>query len=114
MKENSEGLRNNKEKGNLQKQEGGWKDFEKLLRKKALKLILNKENYTNSTKCQICKKIAVMTFFISFRLYEDKERTQFITFHSKCVFKKSSFLFKNFFFNKLDKILQTFDYIAEV
>lgn len=96
---------------------GGWNDFKKLLRKKALKLVLDRKNYTNSAKCQICNKIVVMNFFTSFRLYKTKERTQFISFHSKCVFKETRFLFKEKkskkFSDKLNEILNSFDFIVE-
>lgn len=105
-------LEQSKDKNN-KKNSKVWSDFRKLLRKKALKLVLDRKNYTNSAKCQICKKIAVMNFNISFRLYKDKERTQFMVFHSECAFKKIRFLFKKRFSDKLNEVLKSFDYIVE-
>ncbi|MFX1370534.1 MAG: hypothetical protein ACFFCE_01640 [Promethearchaeota archaeon] len=114
MNTNSEEIRKNKRNCICKNKEGGWYDFKMLLRKKTLKVVLDKRNYINSPTCPICNKLAEMTFFISFRLYRKTERTQFITLHSICAFKKPRFYFKKKFFNKLDKILDSFDYLAEV
>lgn len=106
MKENSEGLRNSKEKGNFQKQEGVWDKFKKLLRKKALKLVLDRKFYTNSSKCQICKKkIERPSYPYHFHLYTNKERIQFITFHFKCALKKGKV-------KELNELIQYFNFIG--
>ena len=108
MKKNKEEFWNRKERGNFKNQKGEWNDFKMFLRKKALKVVLDKKNYTNSPVCPICNKIAEMTFLISFRLFRKTERTQFITLHSNCAFKKPRFPFKKRFFDKLDKFLNSF------
>ena len=76
-------------------QNGGWEDFIKLLKRKATKLALKPKNYSDSFKCPICKKITILTFFTSFRIFLAKNRTLFIVFHSRCAFKKKRFLFNN-------------------
>ncbi|MFX1568112.1 MAG: hypothetical protein ACFFCV_07070 [Promethearchaeota archaeon] len=105
-------MKKNKER--LKKKSKVWKNFKRLVRKKALKVILDKKNYTNSPICPLCNKIAELTFFTSFRLYRKTESSQFITIHSNCVFKEPRDRFKKRFFEKLDKLLDDFDYLAEV
>ena len=82
-----------------------FKVFKDLLTGEALEIILDRKNYNNSQLCSVCNKFELRGFFQHFHLYTDKKRESFITLHSRCVFKEG-------IYEKLNDILDDFDYIT--
>ncbi len=87
--------------------ENNFQIFKTLLKEKALKVVLDKDNYANSLMCAICGEFEPRGFLQRFHLYLDKDRARFITLHSECVFKDGVN-------EKWDDLLQSFNYISTI
>ncbi len=87
--------------------ENNFQIFKTFLKEEALEVVLDKNNYINSLMCAICDEFEPRAFLQRFHLFLDENRDKFITLHSKCVFKDGVY-------EKLDALLQSFNYISTI